>query len=69
MTNSTPHRPARPTASRSAATAALALAAVAMFATASVGCHATSAGLDGMDWLSDGLADLDDTIQRDLDRR
>ncbi|MEO0587788.1 MAG: hypothetical protein AAF078_09125 [Planctomycetota bacterium] len=69
MANSHPHRTPQPAPRRPRIAAALPLAAVAALALMMAGCHATSAGLDGMDWLSDGLADIDDAVQRDLDRR
>jgi hypothetical protein len=33
------------------------------------GCHATRYADDQLTWLSDRLADLEDDVQRDLDRR
>lgn len=32
-------------------------------------CHATQAADEGVNWLTDGLSDLDDAVQRSLDRQ
>ncbi|MEM6756234.1 MAG: hypothetical protein AAF586_03635 [Planctomycetota bacterium] len=33
------------------------------------GCHATQAADGGVNWLTDGMSDLDDAVQRSLDRQ
>ncbi|MEM0913454.1 MAG: hypothetical protein AAGB29_12060 [Planctomycetota bacterium] len=33
------------------------------------GCHATQAADEGVNWLTDGMSDLDDAVQRSLDRQ
>ncbi|MEO0964923.1 MAG: hypothetical protein AAFY08_07365 [Planctomycetota bacterium] len=49
---------------------ALVVAALVLLASAGLsGCHATQAADEGVNWLTDGMSDLDDAVQRSLDRQ